>query len=303
MRYTSVERVFEDISKLKEEYGINVFLIEDDNLIADKDYAIKILKGLAELDITVDISNGLAVNHLDEEILDAMKAMGLNRVTLAVESGCPRVLKELMHKPWSDLSLARKAVSLLRERDFFITGTFLIGLPGETRENVEECVQFIKEVGLNWSKIFIATPIAGSELYEICLKNNYFVTTNLEDYHFAKCTLRTPFFEPEELDKLKYLINLEVNFVENYDLKRNRPDVAAVSFKDVLRRVPNHAFAHFFLGRCYEKMGCTNLAEDCYGQYAECLNSDDRQWIMYARHFGLPIESLEASDVRVHEAG
>jgi radical SAM superfamily enzyme YgiQ (UPF0313 family) len=299
LRYASPDRVIEDIRRFRDEYGVNILLIEDDNLVSDRAYTITVLKAISELEMKFDFSNGLAVNHLDEEIADMILAAGVDRVTVAVESGSERVLRELMHKSWSDLGLARKVVRMLQDRGFHVTGTFIIGMPGETVEDIAMTVDFIKEVGFNWSKIFIATPVVGSEMYEDCVQKGYLTTDNIEEYHFAKCIIRTPSFEPHELDRLKYLINLEVNFVENYDLRLNRPQRAATSFEDVLRRVDNHAFAYFFLGRCHEKMGNRGDAEYCYGRYQETLNSGDKQWLNYAQHFGLPMNDLEMREAGV----
>ena len=289
LRYMSMKRILQDLRVLRDKYGVGIILIEDDMLISDKTYATKLLESLSEFGMRYDLASGLAVDHVDADILDSLKATGIDKITLAVESGSERVLRELMCKAWSDLSLARKAVSMLKEKGFYITATFILGMPGETREDIEKTVRFIKEVGFNWSKFLLASPVAGSELYEICKKNNYLTTDNLEDFHFAKGTIRTPFLEPEELDSMKYNINLEVNFVENYDIKRNRPEIALVSFQDVIRRVPDHAFAHYYISVCHDMMGNSDLAHSSLKKYQECLNMPDSEWLRYARHFGLPL--------------
>lgn len=290
LRYMTINRVIKDIKQLKEKFGVTVILIEDDSVLTDKKFTIKLLDGMSKLGLKYDLSNGLGVNHVNQDIIDRLKSADINKVTLAIESGSEYVLKKLMNKPWVDLSLAHKAVKMLRDNGFYITGTFIIGLPGETMDEVKKTVKFIKEIGLNWSKIFIATPVAGSDLYNTCIENNYLITNKLEDFHFAKSVIRTPNFEPQEIDNLKYQINLEVNFVENYDLKCNNPKTALISFEDVIRRVPDHAFAHYYIHRCYDMMGKKQQAATAFEKYK--LYVKDKGWAKYAKHFGLPLEIL-----------
>ena len=101
-----------------------------------------------------------------------LKRAGVEVASLAIESGCQRVLNEVMHKGHVKLEMVRKAIELLHKHGFYVKGMFVIGLPGETKAELEETVEFIKTAGLNWVDVFSASPIAGSELYEICKKNN-----------------------------------------------------------------------------------------------------------------------------------
>jgi anaerobic magnesium-protoporphyrin IX monomethyl ester cyclase len=290
LRYTSPQRVFSDIRELKEKFGVNIILIEDDSMLTDRQFTFKILDGLIEMKVNFDLSNGLGVNHIDEKLADKLIKAGINKVTLAVESGCERVLKELMHKSWTDLSLARKTTDILKKRGIYITATFVIGLPGETQENIQDTVKFIKDTGFNWSKIFIATPVAGSDLYQICLKNNFLVTDELKEYHFNKSIIKTSFFKPEEIDKLKMIINLDVNFVSNYDIKNKNFETALVSFEDIVRRVPDHAFAYYCIYQCYKGMNKRELAQKALEKCRECIKND-RQWAAHFKYFNINVKA------------
>lgn len=149
-------------------------------------------------------------------------------------------------------------------------------------------VSFMKEVGFNWVCIMIATPIAGSSLYELCLKNNLLISNKPEDLHFGRCNIRLDHSSPDEIDELRYGINLEVNFVNNYDLKNGHPEIALIGFQDVIKRVPSHAFAYFFAAKCYEKLSQDDLAQINLGKYYSII-LESEEWARHALRFGLPV--------------
>ncbi len=170
----------------------------------------------------------------------------------------------------------------------YIRAFFIIGFPGESKDEIFESVRFMKEAGFNWVAIMIATPIAGSELFKICREDNLLLSDKMEDFHYGKCTIKLSHSSPEEIEELRYLINLEVNFVENYDLKNGREDLALVGFEDVIKRVADHAFAHYFSSMCYRKLKDLDRERKSMDRYFEIIK-DSPYWAGYARHFGLPL--------------
>lgn len=292
VRCHSPERILEEVRWLKATYGINVLLIEDDLFLSRRKNALKILEGLAAEDLTIEFPSGLALMHLDDEMICALKAAGLKMATLAVESGAERVLREIIHKPYRNLDMARDVVRRLREQNFYIRAFFIIGFPGETREEMLQSVQFMKDTGFNWVCIMIASPIAGSELYAACKENGLLISDRLEDFHYGKCNIRLPHSTPEEIEEFRYMINLEVNFVNNYDLKHGRPDLALTGFKDVINRVPGHAFGHYCSALCYREMGRQDEEAQALARYFEIVSSSP-YWAGYSQRFGLPLKQAE----------
>jgi len=288
VRYHSPERILEDIRTLKSRYKANVMLIEDDNFMVNKKRCIKIMEAISKEGMMVEFPNGLSIGHLDRDIIDSMAKIKVDMAAVAVESGSNRVLNEIIHKPYKDLSKAREVISMLREKGIYIRSYFIIGLPGETKEEIFESVRFMKETGFNWVALMIASPVAGSELYEICKKDNLIMTDKLEDLHFGKCNIKLPHSTPQEMEQLRYLLNLEVNFVENYDLKNGKPELALIGFKDVLNRVENHALAYYYASMCYGMMDKKDLEEQHMKRYKEIVRSS-ATWAGYARHFNLPV--------------
>lgn len=288
IRYHSIERILGDIHNLIETYHINTLLFQDDAFLVDKKRAISILEGISSDNLEIEFPNGLSVQHLNDEVIEALKNAGLKIATLAVESGCERVLNEIIHKPYKKLSNVQNVVSKLREKNIYVRGFFIIGFPGESREEIRESVNFMKKTGFNWVALFIASPIVGSELYEMCKKNKLLLSESFEHFHYGLCNIKLSHSTPEEIERLRYSINLEVNFIDNYDLKNNNPGIALIGLKDVINRVPNHAFAHYFASLCYKHIGKGDLEKMHLERYFEIIK-DSKEWAEYANHYNLPV--------------
>ncbi len=291
IRLMSPERVLSDVRELVERYGIDTLLIEDDHFLGNRRHALAVLRVLAPLGLNIEFPNGLAVHRITPAVVEAMTAAGVRTATLAVESGCKRVLKEIIHKPWTDLGRVRRAVDLLRTADMYVRAFFVIGNPGETLAEMEETGRFMREMGANWCAIMIATPIAGSEYYRICRERGWLATEDVAEYHYGHGTIRTPDFEPKQVETMRYRLNLDVNFVHNYDLAHGRPDLALRGFRDVLVRVPDHAFACWYAGLSLGLMGRESGMVAMHGAYYRSLQSSE-MWRGWAREFGLPLAEV-----------
>ena len=101
-----------------------------------------------------------------------MKAAGMDTVQLAIKSGTEHMLRNVIKKPLR-LSKVAPVVELLHKNGLFVQGFFVIGIPGEREQDRVETAQFIKDVGLDWGSFSLASPIRGSELYDICVRNKY----------------------------------------------------------------------------------------------------------------------------------
>lgn len=166
VRYNSLERIKSDIKLSVDKYQVNTITVWDDNFFVDKEQAIILLEYFKDLNLTVEFVNGFPVYQMDDDMANHLKMSGIEVVTLAIESGNPRVLKDIIHKPLK-LEMVPKAIACLNKYDIYVKGLFVIGFPGETLEDIQEIMDFIHSSGLNWVDIFIASPLPGSDLYDV----------------------------------------------------------------------------------------------------------------------------------------
>jgi len=254
-RYRSAENVLNEIEFLVNTYHIKELHFEDDNFTADRERTVKILNGIIDKgwNISLNSPSGLAIHKLDGELLRLMKKAGYYSISIAIESGDKDVLK-LMNKP-VDLEKAKNLIKTIRDIGLKSKGFFILGYPGETKEQMNRTIDFAANAGLDWVIFFIATTIPGSGIEKICKENNWFVDKDL-DYirQFYKCNIRTPDFEPDYPEKLKEKANFEINFKNNINIKLGNYERAIEDIGEVVKLYPNLDFAREYLELAERKL-------------------------------------------------
>ena len=283
MRYHSLERVKEDFTRLVKHYGAETVIFQDDHLMADSDRVYKILDIVKSLKLQSVYQNGLTLYALDRPMLQAFWDAGVRHLVLPVESGSEKVLKKQMKKPLK-MKISERVAKDCRELGIYTNTNILIGMPGETKEDLEEARHNLREIASNWFNIACASPIVGSEIHEISKEKGYIKINSLgSDYRTA--VINTEDFSAEFIQEYQYFMNLDLNFVHNYDLRCGNYEWAERGLKNVLRLKSDHAFAHYYLAECYRGLGRLDLAQhhrDCYLQSVQ-----SSFWGRWAWIFGL----------------
>jgi len=287
MRYASLEAIEEHVKYLVDSYGMNVLTIYDDQLLLNHKRAKDFFRILSKYNLRVETPNGLTAAYIDEEMAALMKAAGMDTVLLAIESGTEHMLRNVIKKPLK-LSKVAPVIESLHRNDLFVQGFFVMGIPGEREQDRTETLQFIKDVGLDWASFSLASPIRGTELYDICIKNKYIPEKmKIGEYEIGTYIIRAPGLDPDTLPTVSYRMNLDVNFVNNRRMRAGDYRVAARCFEDVIERYREHAFAHYFLAKAYEKLGGhPDQVRENMRLYETIVAKNDT-WRSHARYFGL----------------
>lgn len=239
-RRRSPDNLIEELVFLKNLYGIRFVNFDEDNFLFDKCRSRSFLRKLVELDLKWKC-NGVALFSLDEEIVKLMKKSGCQMVNIAVESGCERVLKEVIKKP-IDLNMAYEKVKLLRKYKIYTCVNFIIGLPTETWDEILETIYHAEHINADYVKFFIANPLKGTELYKMAEK--YLVNPDSMDWRYS--SIRTGEFEPHEISLLRVYEWDRINFTD-VNKKKRTAKVMNISIKelDKIRRKTRRALKIF----------------------------------------------------------
>lgn len=285
MRYYSVNRIREDFKRIRNQYGAKTVIFQDDHLMANKQRALEIIDIVKELQMTAVFQNSLALYALDRKVLEALKGAGVNQLLLSVESGSNRVLKEVMHKPLK-LSIVKRVADDCRDLGIYTNVNILIGLPGETKQDIEDTRAFLKTIYGNWFLIFCANPLVGSEMFDISLKKNY-LKGDYVGSDYKKAVVETEDFTAEYIQEMAYILNLELNFVENSDFRLGNYNMALKGFENAIRAKNDHAIAYYYAAKCYEKLGDAEKAQQ-YMNSAK-VAAEKPFWRRYVDVFNIPI--------------
>jgi len=175
-RYRSPENVVEEIRFLIDNYRINFFGVEDDAFTLIKSRASEICNLIVKegLDITWETSNGIRVDSVSLQLFEDMKKAGCIRVWYGTESGSQRVLDHIINKG-TTLQQAEEAVKLAKKVKFEVGTFWVLGNPGETREDLDMTINFAIKLDPDYATFTIATPYPGTRLYEM-IKDRLLIT-------------------------------------------------------------------------------------------------------------------------------
>jgi radical SAM superfamily enzyme YgiQ (UPF0313 family) len=166
IRRRSVANVIKEIAFLRDSFGVREIHILDDNFTADKDYVLSFCKSLIDSSLNMSWScpNGVRVDSLDEEMLDQMKASGCHSVFVGIESGSQRVLNAM--NKHLNLALIEEKIGIIKKKGFLITGFFIVGYPQETKEEINETIEFSLKLPLDIADFSNFLPLPGSSVVE-----------------------------------------------------------------------------------------------------------------------------------------
>jgi len=195
-------KVVDEIEYLVKEYGIREIHFEDDNISLSKTRMATICDEIVnrKLDISWATPNGISVNSLDRDIIAKMKKSGCYRLFLAIESGNQFVLDNIVKKGLS-LEKVKAVNSILKDFDIEVNGCFVIGLPGETKSNIQDTIDFAMRLNLDTVAFSIATPYPGSELYTTCKDN--ILTDDFSNFRLNVATMNTAYLSRHEIEQLR----------------------------------------------------------------------------------------------------
>lgn len=200
------ENVADEIEFIYNTYNHKHFSFMDDNLTLRKDHVIGICNQIIQrnLNIQFETPNGLSINTLDEEVLDALVAAGMVRTGLAIESGSDFIRNTVMKK-----NLPRKkiyeVVNLTKKyKDLFVTAFFIMGMPEETKETLTDTYNMIKDIAVDKVILMNIVPFPGTEVFRQAVKDNLLVDCDISKLYLAGdryfTNYRRFFIKPYKLD-------------------------------------------------------------------------------------------------------
>ncbi|KXA98142.1 hypothetical protein AKJ39_02475 [candidate division MSBL1 archaeon SCGC-AAA259J03] len=192
-RGKSPERVLEQIKLLRQDYGVREIEMLDDTFVLDRDRAVKICDLIIENNVDVSWSCSSRVDTIDKSLAERLKEAGCHTIYLGIESGVQETLDRL--KKGITIKQVKNAVSSIKETGLNAVGSFILGVPGEAKKQMEKTVEFAKELGLTLAQFTIFTPYPGTEAYEEADKND-----KIGSRDWSKYTTMEPVMEREEVD-------------------------------------------------------------------------------------------------------
>ncbi|ATJ89673.1 hopanoid biosynthesis associated radical SAM protein HpnJ [Acetobacter tropicalis] len=154
---------------------VKEFFFDDDTFTDDLPRAEAIARELGKMGITWSCN---AKANVPRETLKVLRDNGLRLLLVGYESGNQQILHNI--KKGMRVEVAREFTKNCHELGIKIHGTFILGLPGETKETIQETINFAKEINPHTLQVSLAAPYPGTALHKQATENGWLDESNAE---------------------------------------------------------------------------------------------------------------------------
>ncbi len=207
IRKRSPENILQEITYLREKYNINAFMFQDDTFIIDKKWALEICDRILDNGLDLKWGCNVRANLVSKDLLTRMKAAGLRKIFMGIESASQRILDDIYNKRIT-IEHVKRTVEIAKELELKVQGYFMLGAPTETVDEIKRTIKFAKTLDIDEATFSITTPLPRTYLYDK-IKELIVKDYGLFDYYKTPVFRNTTGATPEEVVRLKKRAYLE----------------------------------------------------------------------------------------------
>lgn len=221
-RMRSPKNIVNELEYIKKEFPkVREIFFEDDTGTVNKDHILELCRLIKERGIDISWSTNARAD-IPLNVLKEMKSAGCRLLCVGYESGSQEVLNKV-HKG-TTLEKIKKFANDTKKAGIMVHGCFILGLPYDTRETIEQTIEFAKELDPDTAQFYPIMVYPGTEAYEWSKREGYLIT---EDYSkwltpegWHNCMVSRPSMSNEELVKFCDDARMRFYFRPSYILKR-----------------------------------------------------------------------------------
>jgi len=187
VRVRSAENILAELWSLKK-LGINNVMMYADLFTVNREHVVSLCQAMIDAKIDMQWMCNSRVDYVDEEMLSLMGQAGCHMISWGIESGSNEVLKRA--RKGADPAKAEQALRWSKKAGIKNFGYFIIGLPGETEETIQQTMAFSKTLPLDFAIFHIAAPYPGTPFFYEVVENGWFRPgTNWEEVDMDRSTV------------------------------------------------------------------------------------------------------------------
>ena len=177
----SISHVVDEIEHIVKNYDVKHFMIIDDVLTLVRKRTVEFCNQIIDRNLKITFEGSTRANLLDDELVTLMKRAGLIRLSFGLETVDEDMRKTMNKKV--PLEAYTESNALLNKYNIEALNSVMIGLPGETEENVWKTLNFLsKAKEVKQANFAIATPYPGTKLHEMATKGEGGMELLSEDF-------------------------------------------------------------------------------------------------------------------------
>lgn len=209
VRMNSAERIIEEMKELEDKYGTEAIFFMDDDFLINKKRTTEFCELYKKENLNIIWGCQARVSSRGLELLKELKEANCKQITFGIESGNQRILS-LLKNDTTTIKQNKEAIKKVKEAGILACGSFMIGNPSETEEEIKETKRFILENDLDGFGISITTPFPGTKLWAMCQEKGIIPKEiDWKNFNLNKLTFALNDISPQRMEEIhKEFLNL-----------------------------------------------------------------------------------------------
>lgn len=172
VRRRTVGNVIEELKILREKYHFNSLFFWDYSVTLNKDWMLEFAEEYEKNGFKANISANSRADSIcyNEKAIKRLSEVGLRMLHIGYESGSQRILDFI--KKGITIEQSIKATEICKKNHILVRGLFMLGLPTETKEDIQKTLDLIKKIKPDIYSFSYFTPVPGSYLWDYCKERN-----------------------------------------------------------------------------------------------------------------------------------
>lgn len=215
-RFRSVDNVISEIKKITQDFNPKSFCLYDDTFTLDKERIKEFCKKYKN-NLGLPFSVNARVESLSDEMLHALSSSGCTRVSIGLESGDPRIRKEVLKRNITDKQII-DGCRLIKKYGFELYTYNMIGILEEDMKSIRKTIELNRKVRPDYLFASIFTAYKGTEIYETCKKKGLLTDEIPSHSYYTGSNVKHPSLSARRLKHIRKWFGFYV-FIK-YDIKR-----------------------------------------------------------------------------------
>lgn len=163
-RRHSIERVIQEVKEIINKVGVNSFYIYDDYFVLDRERALEFSKKIIDNKLRITFRAITRTDTLSENVLIELKKAGLRSLDFGFEHADDEVLKKIDKQ--NNVANHQRAIDMCKKHGVRIRGSFIVNLPGATRETAFKTLEFVKANNFDWADFYPLVAYPNTPLWK-----------------------------------------------------------------------------------------------------------------------------------------
>ena len=201
-RYRTADNIVAEIENDVKKYGFRGIVFRDPLFTLNLKRIEEMCDLIMEKKLDIVFSFETRPELLNHEILDKLYKAGCRAINFGVEDIHPEILKMIHRKP-IELDKVKDTVHYAESLGIRTTCFFIIGLPGSTKQTIQETLEFSRNLNISHADYKIATPFPGTPLYAMAKSNNWIIKEGYDNLGGYSSTMKiSDELDPEYLEQV-----------------------------------------------------------------------------------------------------